>query len=117
MKMKSPLFQQSLQEVKKSEDLHQLIQDSLVEVQKILIILDIGGIPAEVQADGKEVEIEKEREIPEGKEIEMKENIIKEESNTCIFYYKRCGAKPSSSCLIPVTYLTAKMLATLINII
>lgn len=38
-------------------------------VQKILIILDIGGIQAEVQADGKEVEKEKEREIPEGKEI------------------------------------------------
>lgn len=40
-----------------------------MEVQKILIIPDIGGIPAEVQADGKEVKKEKEREIPEGKEI------------------------------------------------
>ncbi|KAM6454312.1 U11/U12 small nuclear ribonucleoprotein 48 kDa protein isoform 3-T4 [Liasis olivaceus] len=86
---------------RKSEGLHQLIPDNLVEVQRILIILDIGGIPAEVQADEKEVEKEKEREIPEGKEREMKESIVKEENNTCISITRYMEPKLSCICFIP----------------
>lgn len=72
--MRNPLFQQSLQEERESKDLHQLTQGSLVEVQRMLIIRGTGGIPAEVQANKKEVG--KERGIVEGKKREMKTDII-----------------------------------------
>lgn len=87
------LFQQSLQEEKKNKDLRQLTQGSLVEVQRMLIILDTGGIPAEVQANKKEVE--KETETAEGKKREMKTGITVtngEDKNTNIWIMPGTGA-------------------------